>query len=281
MAQERFYRELYKSSYRDQNVAQNISSFLSELNIPKLSEEQKRSCEGRISSEECVRLLDSFHNYKTPGNDGIPIEFYKTFWNLISDSFTRCVNECFDKGEMSCSQKQAVITLIENKGKDRSLLENWRPIFLVNVDTKIMTKAIAARIKNVLPDIIHCDQTGYVKDRFIGETIRSIFDIMEFTAEENIPGLLVFIDFKKAFDSVEWSNLYQCLEIFNFGPDFIRWVKTFYKNIQSCTINNGMASNFFSLERGVHQGDPLSLSFYCSSGNASNCHSTEPKYKRN
>ena len=160
---------------------------------------------------------------------------------------------------MPCSQKQAVITLIEKKGKDRSLLENWPPIYLVNVDTKIMTEAIATRIKNVLPDIIHCDQTGYVKDRFIGETIRSIYDIMEFTAEENIPGLLVFIDFKKAFDSVEWSFLYQCLEIFNFGPDFIRWVKTFYKNIQSCTINNGMASNsFFSLERGVRQGDPLS-----------------------
>ena len=119
--------------------------------------------------------------------------------------------------------------------------------------------AIAARlIKNVLPDIIHCDQTGYVKDRFIGETIRLFYDIMEFTAEENIPGLLVFIDFKKAFDSVEYSFLYQCLEKFNFGPDFIRWVKTFYKNIQSCTINNGMASNFFSLERGVRQGDPLS-----------------------
>ena len=159
---------------------------------------------------------------------------------------------------MSCSQKQAVITLFEKKGKDRSLLENWRPISLVNVDTKIMTKVIATRIKNVLPDIINCDQMGYVKDRFIGETIRSIYDIMEFTAEENIPGLLVFIDFKKAFDSVEWNFLYRCLEIFNFGPDFIHWVKTYYKNIQSCIINNGMASNLFSLERGVRQGDPLS-----------------------
>ena len=78
--QEGFYRELYKSSHREQNVAQNISSFLSELNIPKLSEKQKRS----ISSEECFRLLDSFHNNKTPGNDGIPIEFYKEFWHLIS-----------------------------------------------------------------------------------------------------------------------------------------------------------------------------------------------------
>ena len=75
---------------------------------------------------------------------------------------------------MSSSQKQAIITLIEKKGKDRSFLENWRPISLVNVDTKIMTKAIASRIKNVLPGIINPNQTGYVKDRFIGETIQSI-----------------------------------------------------------------------------------------------------------
>ena len=88
-----------------------------------------------------------------------------------------CINECFEKGEMSSSQKQAIITLIEKKGKDRSLLENWRPISLVNVDTKIMTKAIASRIKSVQPDIIHPNQTGYVKDRFIGETIRSIYDV--------------------------------------------------------------------------------------------------------
>ena len=82
-----------------------------------------------------------------------------------------CINECFEKGEMSSSKKQAIITLIERKVKDRSHLENWRPISLVDVDTKIMTKVIASRIKEVLPDIIHPNQTGYVKDHFIGETI--------------------------------------------------------------------------------------------------------------
>ena len=82
-----------------------------------------------------------------------------------------CINECFEKGEMSSSQKQANITLIETKGKDRSFLENRRPISLANVDTTIMTKAIASRNKNVLPDTIHLNQTGY---RFIGETIRSV-----------------------------------------------------------------------------------------------------------
>ena len=152
-------------------ITLNMSSFLSDLNIPILPEDQKCSCEGKISSEECFQLLDSFHNNKTPGNDGIPIEFYKQFCSVFSDSFISCINECFEKGEMSSSQRQAIITLIENKEKDRSLLENWPPISLVNVDTKIMTKVIAWRIKNVLPDIIHHNQTGYVKDRLIGETI--------------------------------------------------------------------------------------------------------------
>ena len=70
-----------------------------------------------------------------------------------------------------------------------------------DVDAKIMSKVIAARIKNVLPNIIHHNQTGFIKDRYIGETVRSIFDIMELTVEENIPGLMIFIDVQKAFDS--------------------------------------------------------------------------------
>ena len=119
--QERFYHNLFKTGNNDPDIVTKRSTFLSELNIPKLSEQQKISCDGKILSEECFHVLDSFHNNKTPGNDGIPIEFYKKFWSLISDSFIRCVNECFEKGEMSSPQKQAVITPIEKKGKDRRL----------------------------------------------------------------------------------------------------------------------------------------------------------------
>ena len=142
--QRSFYQELYTSRNKNNEA---IESFLKDLLIPKLSEEQKLSCEGKITSEECALILECFQNNKTPGKDGIPIEFYKKFWPLISEPFIQCINECFEKGEMSCSQKQAVITLIEKKGKGRSFLDNWRPISLVNVDAKIMAKAIATRIK--------------------------------------------------------------------------------------------------------------------------------------
>ena len=162
--QKRFYHALYTSN-NSPDTMNDIRSFLDSINIPKLLEEQKQRCEGKILPEECETLLETLQINKAPGNDGIPTEFYKKFWPLICEPFIKCVNECFEKGEMSNSQKQAVITLIEKKGKDRSFLENWRPISLINVDAKIMTKVIATRIKNVLPDIIHYNQTGFVKDR--------------------------------------------------------------------------------------------------------------------
>ena len=107
-----------------------------------------------------------------------------------------------------------------------------------------MTKVLAARIKEVPPSIIHHNQTKYIKDRyrFIGETVRSIFDIMDFTLDENISGLMIFRDCHKAFDSLEWDFFNKCLGAFNFGEDFMRWVKTFYKNIKSCIVNNGSLS---------------------------------------
>ena len=169
--QKRFYHTLYTSK-NSPDTMNDIGSFLGSINIPNLSEEQKQSCKGKILPEECETLLKTLQINKAPGNEGIPIKFYKKFWPLICESFMKCVNECFEKGEMSNSQKQAVITLIEKKkGKDRSFLENWRPISLVNVDAKIMLKVIATRIKNVLPDITHYNQTGFVKDRYIGQTI--------------------------------------------------------------------------------------------------------------
>ena len=84
---------------------------------------------------------------------------------------------------------------------------------------------------------------------------------MDWTINENIPGLMIFVDFQKAFDSIEWDFLFKCTEAFNFGSNFRRWVKLFYNDMQSCIMNKGMTSKSFQLERGARQGDPLSPYF--------------------
>ena len=131
-------------------------------------------------------------------------------------------------------------------------------LHLLNCDYKIAAKAIANRIKNVISKLVNNDQTGFLKGRFIGENIRLIDGIINHTAAYDIPGLLLFLDFEKAFDTVEWSFIWKTLESFNFGPSIINWIKLCYENIESCILNNGWASSFFTPERGVRQGCPLS-----------------------
>ena len=256
-SQRKFYKNLYRS--RNVNLDNAESSiFFDSPNLPSISHDSRIICEGRITAEECQNVLKTFPTAKTPGNDGLPIEFYNTFWPLLSDTLINSFNEAFMKKEMSPSQRQAVITLIEKQDKDRTYLENWRPISLTNVDAKIASKVIATRIVKVLPEIIHSNQTGYVSGRYIGEAARSILDIMDYTKTYEIPGLLLFIDFEKAFDSLEWNFMFKCLEVFGFGSSLTRWIETFYSNITSCIINNGTLSASFEINRGVRQGDPLS-----------------------
>ena len=152
--------------------------------------------------------LDTFDKGKTPGNDGIPAEFYKCFWNSVGELMTEVFNHSFELGQMSNSQEEAIITLIDKKGRDRMFLENWRPISLINVDSKIATKVIANRIKNVLPSVIYPNQSGFMKGRFIGETACSILDTIAHTESLQLPGVLLFTDFEKAFDSIEHEFLY-------------------------------------------------------------------------
>ena len=94
--------------------------------------------------------------------------------------------------------------------------------------------------------------------RFIGEILDLKDGIIQYTRQHNIPGFLLFIDFEKAFDSLEWPFTFDTLRFFGFGPSVINWVRTFYYKIESCVLNNGWSSNFFQPQRGVRQGCALS-----------------------
>ena len=197
-------------------------------------------------------------NQKSPGSDGITVEFYKLFWNDVKEFYINSINYSFQTGSLTDLQKQSIITLLPKQNKDITSLENWRPISLLNVDYKIATKAIANRVKGVISSMVHNSQTGSIKGRYIGENIRLLFEIIDNAEDENKPGLIFFSDFEKAFDSINHTFIIRCLKHFNFGEDFIRWVKLFYHDAKSRVSNNANMSNFFPILRGVRQGCPLS-----------------------
>ena len=95
---------------------------------------------------------------KTPGSDGIPAEFYKIFWNDISDHFVTSINHAYQEEQFSVTQRRGIIKLIPKKDAEPFLIKNWRHISLLNCDYKIAAKALANRLKKVLPKLVNCDQ---------------------------------------------------------------------------------------------------------------------------
>ncbi|KAL9959874.1 hypothetical protein ACROYT_G033243 [Oculina patagonica] len=167
--------------------------------------------EGIFTLEECKKILESFEDNKSPGEDGFTAEFYKHFFDLIGFDLVQSLNEAFENGELSISERRGVITLIPKEDSDLLDIQNWRPITLLNIDYKIASKALAKRIESVLPKLVNFDQTGFMKGRYIGENIRLISDVMEYTMSENKGGILVSLDFKKAFDTLEWQFMMKCI----------------------------------------------------------------------
>ena len=184
------------------------SDFFQQANETILSHEEQNFCEGFLFEKECAEAVKSMDSNKTPEQMAYqPAEFYKIFWKDISTLLVSALNYAFESGCLSITQRRGVIKLIPKKDAELYYIKNWRPITLLNTDYKVAAKALANRIK--------------------------------YAAKENIPGLLLFIDFEKAFDSLEWSFIVNSLRFFGFGPSIINWVKVLYCKTESCVLNNG------------------------------------------
>ena len=157
-------------------------------------------------------------------------EFYETIWDQLKTPLMESVNQAFHTKILSISQRQIVIKLIEKKDRDKRYIKNWRPISLLNVDTKILSKAISNKLKTVLPTLISSQQTAYVKNRFIGESGRLISDIVEISGCFNITGFLVTMDIEEAFDFLDHSLLISVLKKFRFRKNFITWIEVLLKD---------------------------------------------------
>ena len=224
----------------------------------KVLYQNKSICEGFVSESEAKHVFKNMKNGHTPGSDGFPADFFKFFWNDLGKYLLDSLNCAFIKGELSVTQKLGVLTCFPKGDKPREFMKNLRPITLLNVDCKILSGILAMRMQNVLSDIISDTQKGFLKGRYIGENIQLVYDVMSKLKKLGKRGLIILIDFEKAFDSLEWGYIFKVLRVRNFGKDFITWIKLLYNDPCSCVINSGFFSQQFLPERGCRQGDRLS-----------------------
>ena len=252
-----FYNKLYSEKKRSEPLLTSMQN-LDISDLAKVPPELKNSLVGELTLEELTASLNQSKNNKSPGLDGFPVEFYKAFWNLLGPLLLRALNFSFANNSLSNSQKQGLITCIPKGTKARKFLKNWRPISLLNSSYKLASTCIANRIKPLLQIIVKGTQKGFIQGRNISECTREIYDLM-FEAEVcETPGLLLLIDFEKAFDSVAWDFIHFTLKSFDFPDEILKWVSLFQDGATSQVCQNGWLSNSFALGRGCRQGDPLS-----------------------
>ena len=253
-----FYEKLYTSK----NINDvDIDNYISNIEIPSLSHVDKEYCDEFPTLEECRDAVFNMKANKSPGLDGIPSEFYKCMWDSIKTVFYDALKEIYDRNEMSFSQRLSVISLLHKKD-DKKLLKNYRPLSLSNIDYKVIAFCFARRLQKILGKLIIVEQSAYVQGRYIGENARTILDIFEYCENYDHEGILLFLDFEKAFDSVEWNFLFQTLKKINFGDKFIKWMNILYTKPMFQIKNNGWISKTCHMTRGIRQGCPISAILY-------------------
>ena len=252
-----FYSSLFSASSTDDTARDSLLDNIS----ASLSPSEADCCEGLLTLGECKQALLGMAHGKAPGSDGLPMEFFVKFWDVLGLDLVDVLNSCYLSGSLSLSQRRGIISLVFKKG-DRLDACNWRPISLLNVDYKLASRAIAGRLLKVIHSVVYKDQTCGVPGRFIGENVALLRDVVDFASSSNVPVAIISLDQEKAFDRMDWRFMRATLSEMGFGSSFIRWVDLFYTGVQSAVIVNGYLSGFFSLSRGVRQGCPLSPLLY-------------------
>jgi hypothetical protein len=202
-------------------------------------------------------------NEKSPGPDGLPVEFYKCFFHLFGNTFVDMINEIFESAvKLPQTMRLSFITLLCKRPEQAHLLTNWRPISLLNVDYKIISKVLVNRIRLIINRLVSAHQTSAVPGRSVLNNMSSIRDIMAYYRETNRDLYILTVDQAKAFDKIEHCSLHDVIDKFGFGDCFKRWIKLLYTDISSKVLVNRYLTDSFQVQRSVRQGCSLSPALY-------------------
>lgn len=252
--------EFYQSLYCTSGIhLSSMESFLKQLHsINFVSDEFGKICEKELCIFEIFDNIKKLKDNKSPGNDGLTNEFFKTFGDALCPFILAMFNESIKNGTLPPSLRQGVITLIPKPNKDTLSLDGWRPITLLNTDAKLFSLIFANRLKLGLDSLIDQSQSGFMKGRHICNNLRLILDLIDYSHLLNDDNLILFLDFNKAFDTVEHNFIFATLEYFKFGTFFRKAITTLYTDCSSSVKMSHGTSNRFFLSRGIRQGCPIS-----------------------
>lgn len=188
-----FYSNLYSCSYL-QVDAEAFFNKISEQ-IPNIDDCFKIICDAEIKMEEVEKALNCLKLDKSPGSDGLTSNFYKHFWDNLKDLLLNLLKEICNTLILPTTMKQGFITLIPKPGKNSKIIDDLRPITLLNNDYKLLTHIFANRLRVGIEDIVSDTQSGFIRGRSIHNNIRLILDLLDYNYLIEDKSLILFLDF--------------------------------------------------------------------------------------
>jgi hypothetical protein len=198
---------------------------------------------------------------KAPGPDNIPIEFFQHCWHLVKPEIMYLF-ECFYNGTLDVKRlNYGIITLLPKiVGADR--ITQYRPICLLRCIYKLITKTLTLRLEPYSRKLFSIQQNAFIKGRNIMDGVLSLHEILNYTHVKKQCGIVLKLDFEKAYDKVNWNFLLECYRIHGFNELWCSWVKkSLFEGTVSVKLNNEIGS-YFQSAKGVRQGDPWSPTLF-------------------
>lgn len=259
-----YYSKLYNLTRQNKphtvstDRSQAIHDYLTDSGLPRLETDETTPLEEQISLTEILGAIKGLKPGKSPGPDGYTSAYYKTFSDILSDPLRKALNSLSTPRQIPTDFLAAHITVIHKTGKDPTECPNYRPISLLNLDLKILTKILANRLQPLLSHLIGHDQVGFMQGREARDNIMKALLLTHAAHSQGIEGLLLSTDAEKAFDRVSWDYMLGVCRHVGLGSHMLTWITALYQNPSARIKVNGTLSDKVMISNGTRQGCPLS-----------------------
>jgi len=248
-----YYKDLFGKS-ANVDIKLNQDCWVSN---EKVSQSECENLCRKFELEEIKQAIFNMEKNTAPGPDHMPVEFFQVCWDIIKEDLLEMFEEFYENKLDISRLNYGVITLIP-KLKEANQIQQYRPICLLNVVFKIFSKTLMMRVESVLERIISKGQTAFLKGRSIMEGTMSLHEVIHDTKVKKKDGLVLKLDFEKAYDKISWKFLFECLSQRGFPEKWCIWIKEVVTSGTLSVKVNDMVGPYFTSGKGVRQGDPLS-----------------------